>query len=100
MASGPSSRADCSTRLFSASLSSPKPGSAPAARGIARRHPWLSDLLHRPAAPGPNGLRCLDYFIGLLAESGLDTGVKLEIIALISGFATVYGGWIDEPPEL
>lgn len=41
--------------------------------------------------PGPNGLRYLDYFLGLLAGSGLDTGAKLEIIAVISGFATMYG---------
>jgi AcrR family transcriptional regulator len=61
------------------------------ARDIARRHPWLPALLHRPAPPGPNGLRYLDYFLGLLAGTELDTGAKLEIIALISGFATMYG---------
>jgi AcrR family transcriptional regulator len=58
---------------------------------IARRHPWLAGLLHRPMPPGPGGLRYLDYFLGLLAGSGLDTGAKLEIIAMISGFATMYG---------
>ena len=62
------------------------------ARDIARRHPWLPALLHRPPPPGPNGLRYLDYFLGLLAGSGLDTGAKMEVIALISGFATMYGG--------
>jgi AcrR family transcriptional regulator len=62
------------------------------ARGTARRHPWLAGLLHRPSLPGPNGLRYLDYFLGLLAGSGLDTGAKLELIAMISGFATMYGG--------
>jgi AcrR family transcriptional regulator len=61
------------------------------ARDIARRHPWLPGLLHRPMPPGPNGLRYLDYFLGLLADSGLGTGVKLEVIAMISGFATMYG---------
>ena len=61
------------------------------ARDIARRHPWLPGLLLRPLPPGPNGLRYLDYFLGLLAGSGLDTGAKLEIIAMISGFATTYG---------
>jgi AcrR family transcriptional regulator len=61
------------------------------ARDIARRHPWLAGLLHRPMPPGPGGLRYLDYFLGLLAGSGLDTGAKLEIIAMISGFATMYG---------
>ncbi len=62
------------------------------ARDIARRHPWLAGLLRRPAPPGPAGLRYLDYFLGLLADSRLDTGAKLEVIALISGFATMYGG--------
>lgn len=41
--------------------------------------------------PGPSGLRYLDYFLGLLAGSRVDTGAKLEIIAIISGFATMYG---------
>jgi hypothetical protein len=62
------------------------------ARDITRRHPWLPQLLHRPPPAGPNGMRYLDYFLGLLAGSGLDTGAKLEVIALISGFATMYGG--------
>jgi AcrR family transcriptional regulator len=61
-------------------------------RDIARRHPWLAGLLHRPPPPGPNGLRYLDYFLGLLAGSGLDTGAKMEVIALISGFVMMYGG--------
>ena len=61
------------------------------ARDIARRHPWLAGLMQRPMPPGPNGLRYLDYFLGLLAGSGLDTGAKMEVIAMISGFATMYG---------
>jgi AcrR family transcriptional regulator len=61
------------------------------ARDIAERHPWLAGLMQRPMPPGPNGLRYLDHFLGLLAGSGLDTGAKLEIIAMISGFATMYG---------
>jgi AcrR family transcriptional regulator len=61
------------------------------AREIARRHPWLARLIQQPYPPGPNGLRYLDYFLGLLDGSGLDTGAKLEVIAMISGFATMYG---------
>ena len=62
------------------------------ARDIARRHPWLAGLMvQRPMPPGPNGLRYLDYFLGLLAGSRLETGAKLEVIAMISGFATMYG---------
>ena len=47
--------------------------------------------------PGPSGLRYLDYFLGLLAGSGVDTGAKLEIIAIISGFATMYGAMQGAP---
>jgi AcrR family transcriptional regulator len=61
------------------------------AREIARRHPWVGGLMQRPLPPGPNGLRYLDYFLGLLAGSRLDSGAKLEVIAMISGFATMYG---------
>jgi AcrR family transcriptional regulator len=73
------------------------------AREIARRHRWLPGLLQRPLPPGPNGLRYLDYFLGLLAGSVLDTGAKLEVIAMISGFATMYGAMQaalpDEPAD-
>jgi len=61
------------------------------ARDIAERHPWLAALMQRPMPLGPNGLRYLDYFLGLLAGSRLDTGAKMEVIAMISGFATMYG---------
>jgi AcrR family transcriptional regulator len=67
------------------------------ARDIARRHPWLARLMQHPYPPGPNGLRYLDYFLGLLDGSGLDTGAKLEVIALISGFATMYGAMQATP---
>jgi AcrR family transcriptional regulator len=66
-------------------------------RDIARRHPWLAGLLHRPMPPGPNGLRHLDYFLGLLADSRLGTGAKLELITMISGFATMYGAMQAAP---
>jgi len=66
-------------------------------RDIARRHPWLAGLLHRPMPPGPNGLRYLDYFLGLLAGSRLGTGTKLELITMISGFATIYGAMQAAP---
>jgi len=66
-------------------------GLARQARDIARRHPWLARLMQVPYPPGPNGLRYLDYFLGLLDGARLDTGAKLEVIAMISGFATMYG---------
>ena len=61
-------------------------------RDIARRHPWLPAILHRPPPMGPSTLRYIDYFLGLLAGTGLDTAAKMEIIAIINGFALMYGG--------
>jgi hypothetical protein len=58
-------------------------------RAAGREHRGGDD--HRPMPPGPSGLRYLDYFLGLLADSGLGTGAKLELITMISGFATMYG---------
>src|SRR5580693_3052919 len=66
-------------------------------RDIARRHPWLAGLLHPPMPPGPNGLRYLDYSLGLLAGSRLGTGARLEIITMIRGFATMYGAMQAAP---
>jgi AcrR family transcriptional regulator len=62
------------------------------AREITRRHPWLPDAMRHPATIGPNGLKYLDYFLGLLAGSPLATVAKMEVIALINGFAIMYGG--------
>jgi AcrR family transcriptional regulator len=69
------------------------------AREIARRHPWLAGLMQRPLPPGPHGLRYLDYFLGLLTGSRLDTGAKLEVIAIISGFAAMYGAMQAALPD-
>jgi AcrR family transcriptional regulator len=60
-------------------------------RDIARRHPWLPAIMHRPPPMGPSTVRYIDYFLGLLAGSGLDTAAKMEIIAIINGFALMYG---------
>jgi hypothetical protein len=68
------------------------------ARDTATRHPWLAQLTaRRPPVPGPNGLKYLDGFLGLLGGSGLDAGARLELIALISGFATMYGAMLATP---
>jgi AcrR family transcriptional regulator len=66
-------------------------------RDIARSHPWIAGLLHRPALLGPNRLRYMDYFLGLLSDSELDTGAKMEVLALIGGFATMYGAMQGMP---
>ena len=60
-------------------------------RDIARRHPWLPAVMHRPPPMGPSTLRYVDYFLGLLAGSVLGTAAKMETIAIINGFALMYG---------
>jgi AcrR family transcriptional regulator len=60
--------------------------------GITRRHPWLPRIMQRPPVIGPNALRYVDYFLGLLTGSGLDTGAKMELLGLVNGFAISYGG--------
>jgi AcrR family transcriptional regulator len=67
-------------------------GLARQSRDIARRHPWLPAALDsRPPPMGPSTLRYLDYFLGLLAGTRLDTTAKMETIAIINGFALMYG---------
>ena len=61
-------------------------------RDITLRHPWLPDAIRYPPVIGPNGLRYLDCFLGLLAGSRLDTPTKVQFISLINGFAIMYGG--------
>jgi AcrR family transcriptional regulator len=61
-------------------------------RAITRRHPWLPDAIQRPSVIGPNGLEYFDCFLGLLADSGLDIAAKMEFIAMMNGFALMYGG--------
>ncbi len=77
---------------------SPPPGSRAAiaavarqGRDIARRHPWLPVVMNPPPPMGPCTLRYIDYFLGLLAGTGLGTAAKMETIAVINGFALMYG---------
>ena len=34
----------------------------------------------------------MDYFLGLLSRTGVDTAAKMELLALVNGFAISYGG--------
>jgi AcrR family transcriptional regulator len=62
-------------------------------RDITQRHPWLPRVITtRPPAMGPAALRYVDYFLGLLSGTGLDTGRKMELLGLVNGFAVNYGG--------
>ena len=61
-------------------------------RDLVLRHRWLPAVIHRPPVIGHNALRYIDYFLGLLAGTSLDTRAKMEVIALVNGFALMYGG--------
>ncbi len=62
-------------------------------RDITQRHPWLPRAVtNRPPVMGPTALRYVDYFLGLLSRIGVDTAAKMELLALVNGFAINYGG--------
>ena len=61
-------------------------------RDLVQRHHWLPAVVHRPPVMGPNALRYIDYFLGLLAGTKLGTQEKMELLALVNGFALMYGG--------
>jgi hypothetical protein len=48
--------------------------------------------MQRPPVIGPCALRYVEYFLGLLDGSGLDTGAKMELLGMVNGFALSYGG--------
>ena len=41
---------------------------------------------------GPAALGYVDYFLGLLSGTGVDTAAKMELLGLVNGFAINYGG--------
>ena len=61
-------------------------------RDITERHPWLPRVMHVPPTFGPNALRYMDYFLRLLRGTGLDSAAKMELLAMVNGFAISYGG--------
>jgi AcrR family transcriptional regulator len=62
-------------------------------RDITQRHPWLPRAVStRPPVMGPTALRYVDYFLGLLSGTGVDTAAKMELLGLVNGFAINYGG--------
>jgi len=62
-------------------------------RDITQRHPWLPRAVStRPPVMGPTALQYVDYFLGLLSGTAVDTAAKMELLALVNGFAINYGG--------
>jgi AcrR family transcriptional regulator len=51
-----------------------------------RRHPWVPGLITVRPSMGPNALRCTEFFLAALADSGLEGGTKMEMFSLLNGF--------------
>ncbi|MEU8826353.1 TetR/AcrR family transcriptional regulator [Streptomyces sp. NPDC048636] len=65
-------------------------GVARQGRALMLRHPWLPAAVLPSGALGPNGLRYLEYCLAALEESGLDHGLKIELIAMVNGTVISY----------
>ncbi len=54
-------------------------------REMIRRHPWMPGAVLSHNFLGPNALRYTEYCLAALEGSGLDDGLKLELISLVNG---------------
>ncbi|MFE0190393.1 TetR/AcrR family transcriptional regulator [Streptomyces sp. NPDC059008] len=54
-------------------------------REMIRRHPWMPGAVLSHSFLGPNALRCMEYCLAALEGSGLDDGLKLELISMVNG---------------
>ena len=59
-----------------------------ARRGVAllRRHPWLPPLVSTRLTIGPNSLRQLEYFLGIMSGVDVPAVTKMELYGLLNGF--------------
>jgi AcrR family transcriptional regulator len=59
-----------------------------ARQGVAllRRHPWLPALVSARLTIGPNSMRQLDYFLGIVSGLDIPVSAKMELFALLNGF--------------
>ncbi|MHA6764188.1 TetR/AcrR family transcriptional regulator [Streptacidiphilus sp. PAMC 29251] len=60
-----------------------------------RRHPWMPGLSVSRPSMGPHALRCTEYFLGVLADAGVewDGGTRMEMFALFNGFVCQFAEW-------
>ncbi|MBL1099776.1 TetR/AcrR family transcriptional regulator [Streptomyces coffeae] len=59
-------------------------------RTLMHRHPWLPAAVLPTAALGPNGLRYMEFCLAALEGSGLDDGLKIELIGMVNGAVISY----------
>jgi AcrR family transcriptional regulator len=53
---------------------------------VLRRHPWVPTLVSTRLSIGPNSLRQLEYFLGILADQDIPGNIKMELFALTNSF--------------
>ncbi|MFI0713777.1 TetR/AcrR family transcriptional regulator [Streptomyces inhibens] len=54
-------------------------------RDMMRRHPWLPSAVLAHHLLGPNTLRYMEFCLAALEGSGLDDGLKMELISMVNG---------------
>lgn len=54
-------------------------------RDMMRRHPWLPGAVLSHNFLGPNALRYMEHCLATLEGSGLDDGLKMELISMVNG---------------
>jgi AcrR family transcriptional regulator len=59
---------------------------------LYRRHPWLQDLLQRPAAPGPNTFGYLEACLRIMEPLPCGTTRKLEAVGIMTGAVALFAG--------
>ncbi|MFJ9418104.1 TetR/AcrR family transcriptional regulator [Streptomyces sp. NPDC101227] len=55
------------------------------ARDMMRRHPWLPGAVLSHHFLGPNALRYLEFCLAALEGSGLDDGLRVELVSMVNG---------------
>jgi len=64
-------------------------------QGLAamRRHPWVPALVLTRVTIGPNALRCIEYFLAVLADVDLPGGTKMELFAMLNSSICQFAQW-------
>jgi AcrR family transcriptional regulator len=58
-----------------------------------RRHPWVPGLLLTRTTIGPNSLRCIEYFLAVMAESDEPADTKMELFATLNSSICTFAQW-------
>ncbi|MGW3604896.1 TetR/AcrR family transcriptional regulator [Micromonospora sp. NPDC005161] len=57
---------------------------------LHRRHPWLTDVIHRPSGIGPESLAWFDTCLRILEPVGCAVTSKFEAIAMVTGVVSLF----------